>query len=201
MISFFTKNQKSKNRFLLALLFILTLFSNPWFVNRLYISYEQTTISLLNNENYTWGIVLGGGMIRPSDTDPSDKINVGETADRFIQPILLYKAGKIKKILITGGNTSIGKIKVDKGHETNDVKKLMISMGVNPKDIYMETKARNTRENALYSAQLLKNYLKKEEILNSIKDMFKLGEEEKEEAPAEDAPVEDEPAAEEAPEA
>ena len=41
----------------------------------------------------------------------------------------------------------------------------MISMGVNPKDIYMETKARNTRENALYSAQLLKNYLKKEEIL------------------------------------
>jgi hypothetical protein len=42
---------------------------------------------------------------------------------------------------------------------------------------------------------------KKEEILNSIKDMFKLGEEEKEEAPAEDAPVEDEPAAEEAPEA
>ena len=42
---------------------------------------------------------------------------------------------------------------------------------------------------------------KKEEILTKIKDMFKLGEEEKEEAPAEDAPVEDEPAAEEAPEA
>jgi hypothetical protein len=44
---------------------------------------------------------------------------------------------------------------------------------------------------------------KKEEILTKIKDMFQLGEEEKEEeAPAEeDAPAEDEPAAEEAPEA
>lgn len=165
LISYLTKNQKSRKRSLLSILVILTLFSNPWFVNRLYLFYEQPTISLLQNENYTWGIVLGGGMIRPGDEDQSGKINVGETADRFIQPILLYKAGKIKKILITGGNTSIGKIKIDKGHETNDVRQIMIAMGVNPKDIYMETKARNTRENALYSAQLLKNYIKSEEVL------------------------------------
>lgn len=164
-ISNLTKNQKLKKRALLSILIILTILSNPWFVNRLYVFYEQPTISLAQNEHYTWGIVLGGGMIRPNDDEQTNKINVGETADRFIQPILLYKAGKIKKILITGGNTSIGKLKVDKGHETNDVKQLMISMGVNPKDIYIETKARNTRENALYSAQLLKNYLKKEEIL------------------------------------
>ena len=165
LISYLTKNTKSRKRSLLSVLIILTLFSNPWFVNRLYVFYEQPTISLLESENYTWAIVLGGGMIRPSDGHQPNKINVGETADRFIQPILLYKAGKIKKILITGGNTSIGKIKVDKGHETSDVRQLMISMGVNPKDIYMETKARNTRENAIYSAQLLKNYIKSEEVL------------------------------------
>ena len=165
LISYLTKNQKSRKRSLLTVLIILTLFSNPWFVNRLYVFYEQPTISLLESENYTWAIVLGGGMIRPSDGHQPNKINVGETADRFIQPILLYKAGKIKKILITGGNTSIGKIKVDKGHETSDVRQLMISMGVNPKDIYMETKARNTRENAIYSAELLKNYIKSEEVL------------------------------------
>jgi len=165
LIAYLTKSQKLRNRSLVSVIVILTLFSNPWFVNRLYLFYEQPTISLLPNEHYTWAIVLGGGMIRPSDEDQTDKINVGETADRFIQPILLYKAGKIKKILITGGNTSIGKIKVDKGHETDDVKQLMIAMGVNPKDIYMETKARNTRENATYSAQLLKNYIKSEEVL------------------------------------
>jgi uncharacterized SAM-binding protein YcdF (DUF218 family) len=164
LISYSAKSQKIRNRSLLSVLFILTLFSNPWVVNRLYTIYEQTPISLSKNETYTWGIVLGGGMVRPND-DSSDKINVGETADRFIQPILLYKTGKIKKILITGGNTSIGKIKLDKGHETNDVKQLMIAMGVKPKDIYIETKARNTRENAIYSAQLLKKYLNTEEIL------------------------------------
>jgi uncharacterized SAM-binding protein YcdF (DUF218 family) len=165
LISFFSKNQKSRNRSLLALLVIFSLFSNPLFVNRLYILYEQPTISLLKNENYTWGIVLGGGMTRPSNTDQSDKINVGETADRFIQPIILYKFGKIKKILITGGNTSIGRIKVDKSHETNDVKQLMIAMGVKPQDIYMETKSRNTRENAINTAKLLKNYLENDEVL------------------------------------
>jgi uncharacterized SAM-binding protein YcdF (DUF218 family) len=165
LICVLSKYQKIRKRSLVAVLIILTLFSNPWFVNQLYLSYEQPTISLSKNENYTWGIVLGGGMIRPSEDNQTDKINVGETADRFIQPILLYKAGKIKKILITGGNTSIGKIKVDKGHETLDVKKLMIDLGVKPEDIYIETKARNTRENAIYSAQLLKKYLKTEEIL------------------------------------
>ncbi len=61
-------------------------------MNRLYLFYEQPTISLLQNENYTWGIVLGGGMIRPGDEDQSGKINVGETADRFIQPILLLQS-------------------------------------------------------------------------------------------------------------
>lgn len=164
IISFVTKNKRTRNRSLQSVLAILILFSNSWFVNQLYLLYEQPTITLSKNENYTWGIVLGGGMIRPND-DITNKINVGETADRFIQPILLYKSGKIKKILITGGNTSIGKLKVDKGHETKDVKQLMIDMGVNSKDIFMETKARNTRENAIYSAQVLKNYIQNEEVL------------------------------------
>jgi uncharacterized SAM-binding protein YcdF (DUF218 family) len=165
LISLLSKYQKLRRGSLLAILVILVLFSNPWFVNRLYTLYEQPSITLEKNENYMWGIVLGGGMIRASDEDQSDKINVGETADRFIQPILLYKAGKIKKILITGGNTNMGIIMVDKGHETSDVKQLMINMGVRPKDIYVEIKARNTRENAIYSAQMLKNYLKNEEML------------------------------------
>jgi len=165
LISLLSKYQKSRRGSLLAILVILVLFSNPWFVNRLYIFYEKPLVTLEKNENYTWGIVLGGGMIRASDKDHLDKINVGETADRFIQPILLYKAGKIRKILITGGSTNIGNIIVDKGSETNDVRKLMIDLGVRPKDIYMETRARNTRENAIYSAQMLKNYLKNDEIL------------------------------------
>lgn len=81
----------------------------------MYVFYEQPTISLLESENYTWAIVLGGGMIRPSDGHQPNKINVGETADRFIQPILLYKAGKIKKILITGVTPVLEKSRWIKG--------------------------------------------------------------------------------------
>lgn len=165
VLAYFTKSQIIKNRSLGLIMLILIIFSNSWFANQLYLLYEQPSISLSTHEKYTWGIVLGGGMIRPNDDPTLNKIYVGETADRFIQPILLYKAGKIKKILITGGNTSIGKFKLDQGNETNQVKQLMVDLGVKPSDIFVETKARNTRENALYSAQLLKKYIKNEEML------------------------------------
>ena len=89
----------------------------------------------------------------------------GETADRFIQPFLLYKKGLIKKLLITGGNVNIKGLKIDDTDESKKVKELLIAMGVNGNDIYLEQKARNTHENAIYTKQMLKPYLKEKMLL------------------------------------
>ena len=89
----------------------------------------------------------------------------GETADRFIQPLLLYKKGLVKKLLITGGNVNIKGLKIDDTDESKKVKELLIAMGVNGNDIYLEQKARNTHENAIYTKQMLKPYLKEKMLL------------------------------------
>jgi uncharacterized SAM-binding protein YcdF (DUF218 family) len=93
-------------------------------------------------------------MIREIQEDVT-RMNVGESADRFIQPVLLYKQGKIDRILITGGNTSIGKLKIDQSNETMQVKRILITLGIPAEIIYIETKARNTHENAVNSKRLI----------------------------------------------
>jgi uncharacterized SAM-binding protein YcdF (DUF218 family) len=94
-----------------------------------------------------------------------DGYRTGETADRFIQPLLLYKQGKIKRILITGGNVNIKGLKIDATQESKKVKEVLISMGVDEKDIYLEEKARNTHENAVNTKRMLKPYFGEKMLL------------------------------------
>ncbi len=163
-IGLISKNQLLRKKALIANLILLLLLSNETFVNYIQSQYESPEIHLNPTENYTWGVVLGGGMIRGGRQDEQG-IHVGETADRMIQPILLYKQGHIKKILITGGNTSIGTLRIDHTEESQKTKTLMVAMGVKEKDIFLETQARNTHENATFSAQKLANFSQKDTIL------------------------------------
>lgn len=157
ILGLFQKNNFRKNIIFSLSILLLFLFTNPTFVNQLFKWYEYPQTQLNAHQKYTWGIVLGGGMVHAGDTT-GGRIHVGDTGDRFAQPILLYQKGIIKKILITGGNTSIGQLKIDHGHESADVKKLMISYGVRENDIFLEIQAKNTRENAIYSSDKLLNF-------------------------------------------
>ncbi len=121
-------------------------------------AYESPQVKL--NQNYQWCIILGGGMMRAGEG-----YRTGETADRFIQPLLLYKKGIVKKLLITGGNVNITGLKIDETHESKKVKELLIAMGVKPEDILLEESARNTHENAVYTKQMLKLNLNERMVL------------------------------------
>jgi uncharacterized SAM-binding protein YcdF (DUF218 family) len=140
-------NRFSK-RFIVTTAGLLLLLSNGWFVNQCYLAYESPQVQL--KQSYQWCIILGGGMMRAGDG-----YRTGETADRFIQPLLLYKQGKVKRILITGGNVNIKGLKIDATQESKKVKEVLISMGVNEKDIYLEEQARNTHENAVNTKKML----------------------------------------------
>jgi uncharacterized SAM-binding protein YcdF (DUF218 family) len=145
-------------RLILLITGALLLFSNGWFVNQCYLAYESPQVKLKNT--YQWCIILGGGMMRAGDG-----YRTGETADRFIQPLLLYKKGIVKKLLITGGNVNIKGLKIDLTQESKKVKEVLITMGVNPEDIYLEENARNTHENAVYSKKMLKSSMKERMVL------------------------------------
>ncbi len=133
---------------------MLLIFTNGYFVNTLYRLYELPQAQLNPNKKFTYGVVLGGGIIKNPQEDKL-RINGGESADRMLQPILLYKKGIISKIIITGGDTSIKGLRTDNINETIQVSKFMQAMGVNVGDIILEQKARNTHENATFTKQLL----------------------------------------------
>ncbi len=136
----------------------LLLFSNGWFVNQCYLAYESPQLKLQNT--YQWCIILGGGMMRAGEG-----YRTGETADRFVQPLLLYKKGIVKKLLITGGNVNIKGLKIDQTQESKKVKDVLIAMGVKPEDIYLEENARNTHENAVYSKKILTRFMTEKMVL------------------------------------
>ena len=154
-VAYFSKYTK---RFILIISGALLLFSNGWFVNQCYLAYESSQVKL--TQNYQWCIILGGGMMRAGDG-----YRTGETADRFIQPLLLYKKGIVKKMLITGGNVNIKGLKIDETQESKKVEEVLIAMGVKPEDLVLEESARNTHENAVYTKQMLKPYLNERMVL------------------------------------
>ena len=153
--AYFTRFSKRLIAITIGLLLLLT---NGWFVNQCYLAYESPQKQI--NQTYHWCIILGGGMMRSGAG-----YRTGETADRFIQPLLLYKQGKIKKLLITGGNVTIKGFKIDDTQESKKVKDVLIAMGVAANDIYLEEKARNTHENATNTKEILKPYLAEKMLL------------------------------------
>ncbi len=153
--AYFTQFSK---RFIGITISLLLLLSNGWFVNQCYLFYESPQNTL--KQPYQWCIILGGGMMRAGDG-----YRIGESSDRFIQPLLLYKKGLVKKILITGGNVNIKGLKIDETQESKKVKEVLIAMGVKPEDIYLEEKARNTHENAVNTKQMLKPFMQERMVL------------------------------------
>ncbi|MBC8110325.1 MAG: YdcF family protein [Verrucomicrobia bacterium] len=107
-------------------------------------------------ETYQIGIVLTGMV---DGTKPvKDRIFYGEAADRIIHTLELYKRGKIKKILITGASSQVMQMSDNpqEPSETEGLAKFLMMSGVPENDIILELKARNTRENALFSAEIVK---------------------------------------------
>jgi uncharacterized SAM-binding protein YcdF (DUF218 family) len=95
--------------------------------------------------------VLGGGMVQ-LDTSNGEYIFRGNN-DRFLQAVKLYKAGKIKKILISGGSGGY----FNQGEsESKYIKFFLVKNGIVPeKDIWIDTLSKNTHENAVESKKVL----------------------------------------------
>jgi len=101
-------------------------------------------------ETYDLGIVLGG----VADYDKITKAhNFNKHADRLIDAQQLYYQGKIKKILISGGN---GILFNDGYIEANAMRDYLLINQIPSEDILIENTSRNTKENAFNSAKILK---------------------------------------------
>lgn len=131
---------------------MLILFSNDFVTNEIVMLWElpATPISEIKKE-YAIGIVLTG--VTKGNMTPDDRVYFQRGADRVTHALQLYKLGKIKKILISGGSGSLLERSRQEADEIADALRLM---SVPNSDIIIENQSRNTHE----SAEALKAMLK-----------------------------------------
>ncbi|MDW8296239.1 MAG: YdcF family protein, partial [Raineya sp.] len=98
--------------------------------------------------------------ISNTQKEPADRLYLNKGGDRLTHTLMLYKMGKIKKILISGGHFFEKDI-----HEGKEIKKILLMAGVAENDIILEDKSLNTRENALFSAKILQTQFRSQKYL------------------------------------
>ncbi len=149
--SIFLKKQKYKRISLKAAVFILIFLSNGFIANEVMNAWEIAPTPIAAVKNYEVGIVLTG--ITNTLKSPHDRVYFHHHADRITHALQLYKLGKIKKILISGGSGSLLSRDVS---ESENLKNLLLLAAVPEKDIIIEKASNNTHENAQFSVEILK---------------------------------------------
>jgi uncharacterized SAM-binding protein YcdF (DUF218 family) len=144
-------SRKKSSKIVLTLGLIITYLLSTFFVvDRLAAWWEIPVIDTKDLKKETWGIILSGGLINDEYSKPNHYYN-GEESDRAYQAAMAFKAGKISKILISGGSlNSYPPI------ENHGAKAFLMQLGIPDSLIFQELKSRNTYENAMYSAQYFK---------------------------------------------
>jgi uncharacterized SAM-binding protein YcdF (DUF218 family) len=105
-IGYLSRRRWLRTKLYISALVLFLVFSNPFLMKNVTYRYQSNAIELAEGERYDAAILLGG--LAGLDEDRNKGI-FNQAADRFIQTARLYETGKVKKILITGGDSRIFK--------------------------------------------------------------------------------------------
>ena len=89
-------------------------------------------------------IVLGGAVSQPAP--PRVDLDLNQSSDRILQAARLYKAGRVDRVLVTGGNVPW---RPDIQPEAELIRSLLVEWGVPSDAVAIAGESRNTYENAL----------------------------------------------------
>lgn len=138
-------------KLILTGLALLLFFSNQYLSNYVMYLWEPEFKAIDSLPEYELAIVLTG--VTNLNKTAYDRTFFNKGADRATHAMQLYKMGKIKKILITGGQ---GLNPTNPNAEADLLANFMITAGVSSEDILIENQAINTRQNALFANDMLK---------------------------------------------
>lgn len=142
---FFSKSRIVKKRLTLVVILLALIFGNRFIYISLVNAWQPKPVDLANTVPYEAGILLGGS----SSFDKYGRGYFNMSSDRFIEACILYKTGKIKKIIISGGSNGPGQPK-----DADFQYKKMIEIGIPAIDILVENASRSTFENATFTKKL-----------------------------------------------
>ena len=146
------KHRKIRKVFLILALVILWLGSNRWVSYALARSLEWRYLPQETTPQAEVIVLLGGGT--ESADYPRQMTEVNSAGDRVLYAATLYHDGAAPVILVSGGNLDFSSTRGATPAE--EMTELLVLTGVPEEDIWQQSESQNTYEDALYSAQLLK---------------------------------------------
>lgn len=147
------KKKKTFHIFFIAAISILYLFSINSTAYFLFYPLESMYINFSNQYPKADVIVVLSPGIRYSK-HPSMEVELDSGSNRILKAVRLFKGGVAPLILMSGGS---GELFTNQKPDAHAMKSLAVEFGVPADRILVETRSRNTYENALYSKEILKN--------------------------------------------
>jgi uncharacterized SAM-binding protein YcdF (DUF218 family) len=149
LVAALSKKDRRRKIFFRLALFSLLFFTNPFIIRHIISLYETKPMNMQAGEHYTAGVLLGG-FVSYNKKDDAGYFN--SSSDRFIQTLLLYKTGRISRIIVVAGNGYIVKTNF---READFIKQRLIEAGIPAGDIFTDAASRNTVENAINSKKII----------------------------------------------
>ena len=160
--AFLTRSQTRRKKLLGISIGLFLLFSNDWLATRAYRLWEYPVIPIKEvTQKYDVAVVLGG--FTDLSKQPRDRVYLSQGADRLMHALFLYRLGIVKTILASGGS---GIPNFSDAAEADRIRDVLKICQVDTNDILLEPKARNTHENAVFSADIIRrNFPGKRKVL------------------------------------
>lgn len=149
LAAFLLKSEKWRKRSRIASIVSLLLFSNTFLFKEVCRLWEVPGIPIEQVSPKNIGILLGGMFEYNGDLK---RLSARRGADRIWQALSLYKLGKIKYFLISGDN---GYVFNNKFNEAKQLRLNLIELGIPDSAIFIDSKSKNTYENAVQTKLIL----------------------------------------------
>jgi uncharacterized SAM-binding protein YcdF (DUF218 family) len=140
-----------RQRWLVAAALLVLIGGNNALLNAALHTWETPAVPLSAVAPADAAVLLTGVTISKR---PHDRVYLSQGADRFTHALWLYRAGKVRRIIISGG---LATLRPEPGMvpEAEDLATLLKLAGVPAQAILLEPRSHNTRENALFTKALL----------------------------------------------
>jgi len=163
LLARFARSERLRNRSVTASLVLFWLCGNGFLTNEIMLAWEippQPLPVFAPTDSVRVAVVLTGGMINPQRAVTPPRPLLAREADRAGQTLFLYKTGVINRIIISGGQGNLVFMKTAVVDEGQAIRQFFTLAGVRAADVVLENRSKNTRENAEFSARLLRDRFK-----------------------------------------
>lgn len=145
------RQPRRQRQWLGAATWLVLIGTNSALVNEALLAWERPPVPLAALPAHADAAVLLTGITQGGKS-PHDRVYLGAGADRFTNALWLYRAGRVRRLIVSGGSGAL----LQSGRtEAEELATLLRLSGVPAADILLEKRSRNTRENALFTQQLL----------------------------------------------